>query len=156
MMACMSNLMAGEFSEEELACKGEIMELKESDMDKDEEDEDAFEFPDSCELLNLTDEQKEALKNCDLEDKVACLNPTTEGGMTLTQRQRVPRVVIKSANCVEDLFGCERKVIRNNLKSPKTCMGAEMPEVPDMGGAMSDMGGAGKPGMGKKMKCYKK
>merc|ERR1719454_980261 len=171
MMACMSNLMAGEFSEEELACKGEIMELNEcememeddmdmDDMDKDEEDEDAFEFPDSCELLNLTDEQKEALKNCDLEDKVACLNPTTEGGMTLSQRQGVPRVVIKSANCVEDLFGCERKVIRNNLKSPKTCMGGEMPNMPEFEEPempeVPDMGGAGKPGMGKKMKCYKK
>jgi len=185
MMACMSNLMAGEFSEEELACKGEIMELNEcememedgmdmddmdmddmdmDDMDKDE-DKEAFELPDSCELLNLTDEQIEALKNCDLEDKVQCLSPTTEGGMSLRQRQRISRIVIKSANCVEDLFGCERRIVRGN-KSPKSCMGgempdmpefeeAEMPEVPDMG-AMPDMDGAGKPNKGKKMKCYKK
>merc|ERR1719220_2492906 len=132
-------------------------------MDKDEEDkeEDAFEMPESCEALNLSDEQKEALKECDLEDKVQCLSPNTEGGMSLKQRAAVPRVVIKSADCVEDLFGCTRRRIRNNL-SPKSCMGGEMPEMPEMPDMpempetpdmpeMPDMGG-NKPGKGKKTK----
>merc|ERR1711953_1440538 len=172
MMTCMTALMANQFSAEEMACKGEVMDLNEcemdmedemeddmeddvdmeADMDKDEEDkeEDAFEMPESCEALNLSDEQKEALKECDLEDKVQCLSPNTEGGMSLKQRAAVPRVVIKSAACVEDLFGCTRRRIRNNL-SPKSCMGGEMPEMPEM----PDMGG-NKQGKGKKMKCYKK